>query len=58
MELDRRSAEWFHEQAERCERLARELSDDATAERFRRLAEEYAQQADLLAANRKQSGER
>jgi hypothetical protein len=50
MGLDHRSAEWFHEQAERCERLAVNLGDNETAERLRRLAEEYAQEAKLLAA--------
>jgi hypothetical protein len=38
-------SQWFREQAERCLRLARSLSNEADAKRLRRLGEDYLKQA-------------
>jgi len=39
-------AAYFREQAERCEKLAREMDDPATRERLLNLATEYARRAE------------
>ncbi len=39
-------SQWFREQAERCFRLARSLSNERDANRLRRLGEDYLKQAE------------
>lgn len=40
-------AAYFRDQAERCERLAREIDDPAIRERMLKLATEYARRAEV-----------